>query len=60
MSDRPDTPLLDTVNFPADIRALSKDQLPELAPFLPEMDDLDLEEVSSGGSSGRADGPHGD
>src|ERR671926_1560546 len=31
MSDRPDTPLLDTVKFPADIRALAKDQLPQLA-----------------------------
>src|SRR5256885_2023101 len=31
MSDRPDTPLLDSVNFPADIRALGKDQLPQLA-----------------------------
>src|SRR5947208_1831783 len=31
MSDRPDTPLLDRVNFPADIRELSKDQLPQLA-----------------------------
>src|SRR3954451_22012304 len=31
MSDRPDTPLLDTVNFPAEIRSLSKDQLPQLA-----------------------------
>src|SRR6185295_15316907 len=31
MSDRPETPLLDTVNFPADLRALSKDQLPQLA-----------------------------
>src|SRR5574338_670372 len=31
MNDRPDTPLLDTVNFPADIRGLAKDQLPELA-----------------------------
>ncbi len=31
MSDRPDTPLLDGVNFPADIRALNKDQLPQLA-----------------------------
>jgi len=31
MSDRPDTPLLDKVNFPADIRNLGKDQLPELA-----------------------------
>jgi len=27
MSDRPETPLLDTVQYPADIRALSKDQL---------------------------------
>src|SRR4051794_7108687 len=31
MSDRPETPLLDTVSFPADLRALSKDQLPQLA-----------------------------
>jgi 1-deoxy-D-xylulose-5-phosphate synthase len=31
MSDRPETPLLDTVHYPADIRALSKDQLPQLA-----------------------------
>src|SRR4051794_12810480 len=31
MSDRPDTPLLDTVNLPAEMRALSKDQLPQLA-----------------------------
>ncbi len=31
MSNRPDTPLLDTVNFPADIRALDKEQLPQLA-----------------------------
>src|SRR6185295_14869410 len=31
MSDRPETALLDTVNFPADLRALSKDQLPQLA-----------------------------
>src|SRR5437764_2124063 len=31
MSDRPETPLLDTVEFPADIRALSKEQLPQLA-----------------------------
>jgi 1-deoxy-D-xylulose-5-phosphate synthase len=31
MSDRPDTPLLDTVQLPADIRALAKDQLPQLA-----------------------------
>ena len=31
MSDRPHTPLLDTIDSPADIRALSKDQLPQLA-----------------------------
>src|SRR5689334_15689150 len=31
MSDRPETPLLDTVQLPADLRALSKDQLPQLA-----------------------------
>jgi 1-deoxy-D-xylulose-5-phosphate synthase len=31
MSDRPETPLLDTVQLPADIRALAKDQLPQLA-----------------------------
>jgi 1-deoxy-D-xylulose-5-phosphate synthase len=31
MSDRPETPLLDTVSSPADIRALPKDQLPQLA-----------------------------
>src|ERR1041385_4713014 len=31
MSDRHDTPLLDTVKFPADIRDLTKDQLPQLA-----------------------------
>ena len=31
MSDRPYTPLLDTVHYPPDIRALSKDQLPQLA-----------------------------
>ena len=31
MSDRPDTPLLDRVQYPADIRALAKDELPQLA-----------------------------
>ena len=31
MSDRPETPLLDKVQFPADIRALDKAQLPQLA-----------------------------
>src|ERR671926_1537686 len=41
MSDRPDTPLLDTVKFPADIRALAKDQLPQLA------DELRQETISA-------------
>ena len=31
MSDRPETPLLDMVQLPADLRVLGKDQLPELA-----------------------------
>jgi 1-deoxy-D-xylulose-5-phosphate synthase len=31
MSDRPETPLLDQVNYPADIRKLEKSQLPQLA-----------------------------
>jgi len=31
MTDRPETPLLDTVRLPADIRALCKEQLPQLA-----------------------------
>jgi 1-deoxy-D-xylulose-5-phosphate synthase len=31
MSDRPATPLLDSVEYPADIRALDKAQLPQLA-----------------------------
>lgn len=31
MSDRPSTPLLDTVETPADIRKLGKDQLRRLA-----------------------------
>jgi len=41
MSDRPHTPLLDTVKYPADIRALSKDQLPQLA------DELRQETISA-------------
>ena len=41
MSDRPETPLLDTVQFPADLRALSKEQLPELA------DELRQETISA-------------
>src|SRR3982751_4370416 len=31
MSDRPETPLLDTVQLPADLRGLAKEQLPQLA-----------------------------
>src|SRR6185369_1743143 len=31
MTDRSETPLLDTIQFPADMRALDKDQLPQLA-----------------------------
>ena len=41
MSDRPKTPLLDTVKFPADVRTLSKDQLLELA------DELRQETISA-------------
>src|SRR5215475_5452849 len=41
MSDRPETPLLDTVKFPADIRNLGKDQLPQLA------DELRQETISA-------------
>ena len=36
MSDRPVTPLLDTVQLPTDLRALDKDQLPQLADELRE------------------------
>jgi 1-deoxy-D-xylulose-5-phosphate synthase len=41
MSDRPDTPLLDTVHIPADLRALPKDQLPQVA------DELRQETISA-------------
>ena len=41
MSDRPDTPLLDSVQYPADLRALSKEQLPQLA------DELRQETISA-------------
>jgi 1-deoxy-D-xylulose-5-phosphate synthase len=41
MSDRPQTPLLDTVAYPADIRALDKSQLPQLA------DELRAEMISA-------------
>jgi len=46
MSDRPETPLLDTVRFPADIRALDKAQLPQLA------DELRAEMISAVSQSG--------
>jgi 1-deoxy-D-xylulose-5-phosphate synthase len=41
MSDRPSTPLLDTIHSPADIRALAKDQLPQLS------DELRAEMISA-------------
>jgi 1-deoxy-D-xylulose-5-phosphate synthase len=41
MNDRPETPLLDTVQFPSDIRTLAKDQLPQLA------DELRQETISA-------------
>ena len=41
MSDRPQNPLLDSVQYPADLRALSKDQLPQLA------DELRQETISA-------------
>src|SRR5881275_427085 len=41
MSDRPVTPLLDTVHVPADLRALAKEQLPQLA------DELRQETISA-------------
>src|SRR5689334_15036981 len=41
MSDRPETPLLDSVQFPSDLRGLSKEQLPQLA------DELRQEAISA-------------
>src|SRR6185437_11135269 len=41
MSDRPQTPLLDKVNYPSDIRGLTKEQLPQLA------DELRQETISA-------------
>src|ERR671929_2049289 len=41
MSDRPEPPLLDTVEFPEDIRKLDKEQLPQLA------DELRQETISA-------------
>src|SRR5918993_2242844 len=46
MSDRPATPLLDTVHYPAAIRALDKAQLPQLA------DELRAEMISAVSQSG--------
>ena len=46
MTDRPETPLLDTVHHPADIRALDKDQLPQLA------EELRHETISAVSSTG--------
>src|SRR5215212_9605811 len=46
MADRPETPLLDTVQLPADIRALDKAQLPQLA------DELRAEMISAVSQSG--------
>ena len=46
MSERPETPLLDQVRYPADIRALDKDQLPQLA------DELRAEMISAVSQSG--------
>jgi 1-deoxy-D-xylulose-5-phosphate synthase len=46
MSDRPDTPLLDKVNFPADLRRLDKSELPQLA------DELRTEMISAVSQSG--------
>src|SRR5213594_502286 len=41
MSDRPETPLLDTIEYPADIRKLCREQLPQLA------DELRQETISA-------------
>ncbi len=41
MSDRPDTPLLDSVNVPSDLRKLDREQLPQLA------DELRQETISA-------------
>ena len=46
MSDRPETPLLDQVHYPSDIRALDKAQLPQLA------DELRAEMISAVSQSG--------
>ena len=46
MSERPQTPLLDQVEFPADIRKLQKAELPQLA------DELRQEMISAVSQSG--------
>ena len=46
MSDRPETPLLDTVQYPADIRKLDKSELPQLA------DELRQEVISAVSATG--------
>src|SRR5688572_18583507 len=46
MSDRPDTPLLDTVQYPSDIRELDKSQLEQLA------EELRQETISAVGVTG--------
>ncbi len=46
MSERPQTPLLDTILSPADIRALAKDQLPQLS------DELRQEVISAVSTTG--------
>src|SRR5688500_14915895 len=46
MSDRPETPLLDQVYYPADLRRLDKTQLPQLA------DELRSEMISAVSQSG--------
>jgi 1-deoxy-D-xylulose-5-phosphate synthase len=46
MSDRPETPLLDQVDYPADIRKLQKAELPQLA------DELRAEMISAVSQSG--------
>jgi 1-deoxy-D-xylulose-5-phosphate synthase len=46
MADAPDTPLLDTVQFPADLRKLRPDQLRQLA------DELRAETISAVGTTG--------
>jgi len=46
MSDRPDTPLLDKVVFPADLRTLEKEELPQLS------DELRAEMISAVSQSG--------